>query len=460
MSRNKKKMRWLTSTMLAWFLVISAVCSLQVAGAEVANSRRQVQKGDARSVIFTTGARVPESYDPALRGPTLPPCLVPEDITHPSCTPFQICPFTNRIATQYKGSGVIFNPAVGVFDDPPEHWAGVNPANIMDIVTAVEGTITLPGSTVVSAVDYLAVSGGLVAAPADILLEVFDSNGTLIDSSIGDDGFDVDGRHLAIIDHTGTADITSFRVSTPTADSFGVRRICFEEPEVFMPPSPDPCIVDVQVGVVHLPPKGCPYLSPSQVHAVIDTLPITAEIEMAAIHTDFICRTDPTSDDCGDGDPTDGDTEEFDSVLVLEFQGTGDLSDFHRVLVLDAVVKTETGPRDPSAPLEGLATDMRSIQASLVGDPDFDMLQITAGTDNGFPSPGELSLFDNGDGTFGVESDFEINFEIQIQGAVGGSLEGISGTFPGTVTVGVKAAPFFRDGFESGDTTRWSTAVP
>ena len=38
-----------------------------------------------------------------------------------------------------------------------------------------------------------------------------------------------------------------------------------------------------------LPPQGCEYLSPDEVHVIVDGLPIGATIELAPIHKDFIC---------------------------------------------------------------------------------------------------------------------------------------------------------------------------
>ncbi len=482
MSKEKRMdkengMRWIRWTRFGWFVAAIVALSVPVPGTEVAASPTQVPEDEAGAevsasrvpvpevVVAITGVRVPESYDPALRGPSLPRCVLPGDvIPHPTCTPFQVCSSTDRIWKQYVGHGVMFSPAVGIFDDPPEHWAGVNPAdNILDLITPVEGKITLfgstIGSTVLTAVDYLAVSAGNVFSPTDLVLEVFNSTSSVpIDSRNFVDGFDSDGKHLAIIDHTiatgtGTgADISGFKVSTPTFDSFGVRRICFDSPDAWLDDPPrDPCVVHITDGIVSLPPEGCAYLSPSEFHAIVDILGDTDGIELKAIHTDYICDLEG----CGDGDPSDGDIENFDSVIVLELQGFGGLSDFRRVLVVPAAVTTETGPRDPGGEVQDLPTQMRSIQASLVGDPDFDLFQIIAGTDNGFPSPGVMSLTDNGDGTFGVDGSFEIGFTVGIEGAVGGGLEGVSGTFPGTVTVGVTGTQIFSDGFESGDTLQW-----
>ena len=51
-----------------------------------------------------------------------------------------------------------------------------------------------------------------------------------------------------------------------------------------------PCVVpDKGTGTVTLLPEGCEYLSPDEVHMIIDGLPPGTAIELAPIHKDFIC---------------------------------------------------------------------------------------------------------------------------------------------------------------------------
>jgi hypothetical protein len=217
----------------------------------------------------------------------------------------------------------------------------------------------------------------------------------------------------------------------------------------------DPCVVvDDGTGTVELPPPGCDYLSPQEVHEIIDGLPPGTTIELNPIHKDFICPTG----DCGDGDPTDGDVESFESELVLQLEGTGTLADFRRTLRVPVAVETHTGPRTPGDPVQSFATDMASIQGTLVGDPDFATLQITGGTDNGFPSPGHTTLTDLGDGTFNVDSFFDISYQINFEGAPGGALEGLGGTTQGQATMRAKAGR--TDAVEPDDGTGTVTLPP
>ena len=51
-----------------------------------------------------------------------------------------------------------------------------------------------------------------------------------------------------------------------------------------------PCVVlEGPPGTVTLPPIGCDYLSPTEVHVIVDGLPPATTIELAPIHKDFIC---------------------------------------------------------------------------------------------------------------------------------------------------------------------------
>ncbi|MBW2417478.1 MAG: hypothetical protein JRH19_02975 [Deltaproteobacteria bacterium] len=199
----------------------------------------------------------------------------------------------------------------------------------------------------------------------------------------------------------------------------------------------DPCEVADAGGTVVLPPVGCDYLSADEVHVIIDGLPPNTTIEFKPIHKDFICGAQPPVP-CseaippglceGPGGGLGGNVDCFGSTLEFEVRGTGLLDGFNRLLSLPALTEVHTGPRNPGDPVQTFPTEMVALQASLFGDPDFDFLQITAGSANGLPSPGETTLTQQANGNWQVDSFFDITYQIDFQGAPGSVLGGMAGS--------------------------------
>jgi hypothetical protein len=159
----------------------------------------------------------------------------PISAAHPTCPPFGPCPPGSQITTEYQGFGVDFtqfggHPPVGVFVDPPEKFGGVNGGGILDLVTASCGRIVVVGSTSQGLTDFIGASAGGVGGPSDILLEAFNPAGTLIGSSIADDGVDPDGGDLIAEVSDPTQQIASFCISTPTADTYGMHFVYLNTP--------------------------------------------------------------------------------------------------------------------------------------------------------------------------------------------------------------------------------------
>jgi hypothetical protein len=200
----------------------------------------------------------------------------------------------------------------------------------------------------------------------------------------------------------------------------------------------DPCEVDDAGGTVVLPPVGCDYLSPDEVHVIIDGLPPGTTIEFKPIHKDFICNAQPPAPPCSvplppgvceaPGGGLGGNADCFDSTLEFEVTGTGALAGFSRLLSIPAFTEVHTGPRNPGDPVQSFPTEMVALQANLFGDPDFDFLQIRAGSAFGLPSSGETTLTEQANGRWQVDSFFDIVYEIDFQGAPGSVLEGMAGT--------------------------------
>jgi len=189
-----------------------------------------------------------------------------------------------------------------------------------------------------------------------------------------------------------------------------------------------PCVQPDSMGTVRLPPVGCGYLSPQDVHRIIDGLPPGTTIEIGAEHRFFTNIVNFPGGSLG------GEVERFDSHVLLQMTGTGALSGFNRTIELNAGCETHTGPRISGAPIQSFDTDMFMMQGQLPpGDPDFDLLQITAGTSFGMPSPGHTTLTQLPGGNWSVDSFFDITYRIEFSGAPGGPLSGMSGSTTGTI---------------------------
>jgi len=219
----------------------------------------------------------------------------------------------------------------------------------------------------------------------------------------------------------------------------------------------DGCVVnDNGTGTVTLPPAGCEYLSPDEVHEIIDGLPPNTTIEFATIHKDFICNKQPGAGVCSfppgvdceePGGSLGGKKECRDSTLSMDLKGTGALAGFMRQIDMAVSFETHTSPWPKDLPSQTIATDMFRLFGQMTnpgsGDPDFDLLRIVAGTDFGLPSPGHTTLTRLGPSgsPFHVDSFFDINYRIDFVGRPGGALGGMSGSTTGTIRMATGGAP-------------------
>ena len=187
-------------------------------------------------------------------------------------------------------------------------------------------------------------------------------------------------------------------------------------------------------GTVDLPPIGCDYLSPDEVHMIINGLPPGTTIRLSPIHGGFFgVQHSP--------DGTGGENENFNSHLEFTLEGTGELDGYNRPVTMQIQCQAHTGPRG-NGPVQSFDTDMRGMQGQLPpGDPDFDLLRITAGTSFGMPSPGHTTLVQLAPkpgetiaaDVWAVDSFFDIEYRIDFVGRPGGPLSGMSGSTTGTI---------------------------
>lgn len=195
------------------------------------------------------------------------------------------------------------------------------------------------------------------------------------------------------------------------------------------------CIVPDSAGTADLPPAGCTYTTPDVPTPnndlfVIDGLPAGTFIQMDSSLHSFINIV------AGPGGGLAGEAETYQASLDMPMIGHGLLAGYNRNVVMPlSSVESHSAPRTPGTTPQSFATDMFRVQGQLPpGDPDFDLLRITAGTGFGLPSPGHTTLTRLGlpGSSWNVDSFFDITYRIDFIGAPGSQLAGRSGSTTGT----------------------------
>jgi hypothetical protein len=180
------------------------------------------------------------------------------------------------------------------------------------------------------------------------------------------------------------------------------------------------CILpDNGAGSASLPPNcAVGYTGPS---AIIDGLPVGSPVQMAARLHSFTSVVESAGGSLG------GEQSSWAATLDLNLTGTGVYLGYNRFIAIPVVGITHSAPRVPFAPVQAFAMDLFQMQGQITGDPDFDLLRITGGTNFGLPSPGQTVLTSNGGG-WEVSSYIDISHRVDFVGRPGGTFSGRSGS--------------------------------
>lgn len=190
---------------------------------------------------------------------------------------------------------------------------------------------------------------------------------------------------------------------------------------------PGPCclVPENGQGTADHPPS-CPIGYTGQMY-IINGLPVGSTIEIAATLVDFTGLVQVP------GGSLAGMKETWTATLKCSMTGTGTLLGFSKVIDIPiGTGESHSAPRVPLAPVQSFNTDMFELHGQIpLGDPVFDLLRVTAGTNFALPSPGHTTFTQVGF-AYSVDSFFDITYRIDFVGHPGGTLAGRSGSTTGT----------------------------
>ncbi len=193
-------------------------------------------------------------------------------------------------------------------------------------------------------------------------------------------------------------------------------------------------------GTVTLPPVGCGYMGAAEFHMIINGLPPGTEIIIEPIHSIIACQKCDIPCDSQPGGILAGEIETACTRAKLRMSGnpTGIIPEFRHTVDMPVTIETHTAPRTPNTSPQTFNTAMYTFDGALdlfANDPNFSSLTITAGTGNGFPSPGTTTLTQLPGGDWTADSTFSINYELAFVGAPGSPLDGFAGTTTATINM-------------------------
>src|SRR5882762_6367581 len=161
--------------------------------------------------------------EPRARTPSGP--VTPDSIVRPPpelSQPFGPISPGGLVTDQYSSLGLILGPKpTALFNDPPVAWAGVNPSNVVDLLSPAQGSFVIPVTSRAATTNHLSLEVGS-APPGTVLLQAFSASGALLGATVNDDRLGPHGRTLATLDVSG---VRSFLVTGN--DTWGIDQITF-----------------------------------------------------------------------------------------------------------------------------------------------------------------------------------------------------------------------------------------
>ncbi len=176
----------------------------------------------------------------------------------------------------------------------------------------------------------------------------------------------------------------------------------------------DPCVLPINPdGSVSLPPEGCEYQSPDDIHALLKGLPSGTVIHVGASHGAFLCDKREQGCTLGGG-ALGGQIETASSTVELTITDPSD--NWSRTIPVAVEFEVHTAQTYPKQ--KEFDTVMYQLSGSVApgSDADFALIEIVSGAQNGFEGRGYTMIGNLGNNTAQVESYFHLSGTIHIVG--------------------------------------------
>lgn len=137
-----------------------------------------------------------------------------------------------------------------------------------------------------------------------------------------------------------------------------------------------------------------------------------------------------------------GDVETFDSDVAVTVDRADGAATANEGLTVHIPVRsiTHTSKQDPGARRQTLQTTMWNLEGRIENQGGWKYFAVTAGDENGLPSPGETTLTRLENGNVAVESFFKIRYRVEYIGAEDGPYAGLQGSGEGETMMRLQAA--------------------